>query len=195
MKRICVFCGSNPGNRLEYLTAAKELGHLLAAKKIGLVYGGASIGIMGAIANAVLEKGGEVIGVMPQHLVDREVAHKNLTTLHVVKTMHERKALMEKLSDAFIALPGGFGTLDEFCEILTWSQLGFHKKPSGLLNIVGYYDLFIKFINNCNAEGLIRKENHEMMFAASNAKDLLKIFDDYIAATNNLEPKSRFMES
>src|SRR5687768_1535075 len=131
MKRICVFCGSSPGNRPEYLAAAQKLGKFLAEKRIGLVYGGASIGLMGALADSVLAAGGEAIGVIPHDLARKEVAHAGLTELRVVNSMHERKAMMEKLSDAFIALPGGYGTFEEFCEILTWAQLGLHRKPCG----------------------------------------------------------------
>src|SRR6266545_3086622 len=131
--RICVFCGSRPGNRPEYLEAARRLGGLLAGRRIGLVYGGASVGMMGAVADAVLKGGGEVIGVIPLALVQRELAHDHLTELRVVKNMHERKALMAELADAMIALPGGFGTFEELFESITWSQLGIHRKAIGLL--------------------------------------------------------------
>ncbi len=135
MKRICVFCGSSPGARLEYARAARELADLLIKRNIGLVYGGARVGIMGEIASAVLKQGGEVIGVIPQELVEKEVAFTELTDLRIVGSMHERKALMAELSDGFIALPGGLGTIEEFFEVLTWAQLGLHRKPCGLLNV------------------------------------------------------------
>jgi uncharacterized protein (TIGR00730 family) len=139
MKRVCVFCGSSSGSRPEYRTAAEELGTEVVRRKIGLVYGGGNVGLMGVIADAVLKAGGEVMGVIPENLMAKEVGHNGLTKLHVVRSMHERKALMADLSDAFIALPGGFGTLEEFCEIVTWSQLGLHTKPCGILNVQGYY--------------------------------------------------------
>ena len=140
MKRVCVYCGSSPGIKPEYREAARVLGQELARREIGLVYGGASIGMMGEIADTVLGNGGEVIGVMPQALINKEVSHPGLTELKVVKSMHERKATMADLSDGFIALPGGLGTVEELFEILTWAQLGFHTKPIGLLNVLGYYD-------------------------------------------------------
>jgi uncharacterized protein (TIGR00730 family) len=138
MKRICVFCGSSAGNRPEYRVAAEGLGAELVRRKIGLVYGGGNVGLMGVLADAVLRAGGEAVGVIPEHLMGREVGHKGLTKLHVVHSMHERKALMADLSDAFVALPGGFGTLEEFCEAATWTQLGLHAKPCGVLNVLGY---------------------------------------------------------
>jgi uncharacterized protein (TIGR00730 family) len=137
LKRVCVFCGSNAGLRPEYADAARRLARVLSSRGIGVVYGGGNIGLMGIIADAMLETGAEVIGVIPQSLVEREVAHAGLTALHVVQTMHERKAMMSSLSDAFIAMPGGFGTFDEFFEVLTWSQLGYHRKPCGLLDVAG----------------------------------------------------------
>src|SRR5512146_155412 len=139
-KRICVFCGSNTGTRLAYVEAAQRLGVILAERKLGLVYGGGKVGLMGKLADAVLGAGGEVIGVIPQKLMRKEIAHAGLTDLRVVNSMHERKAMMAELSDAFIAMPGGFGTFEEFCEMVTWAQLGVHRKPCGLLNIEGYYD-------------------------------------------------------
>jgi uncharacterized protein (TIGR00730 family) len=137
MKRICVFCGSSSGNRPEYRAAAEELGTELARRNIGLVYGGGNVGLMGVLADAVLGAGGEAVGVIPEHLMAREIGHDGLTKLDVVRSMHERKALMADLSDAFIALPGGFGTLEEFCEVVTWTQLGLHSKPCGILNVLG----------------------------------------------------------
>jgi len=136
MKRICVFCGSSPGSRPEYRAAAEELGAELARRGTGLVYGGGNVGLMGVLADAVLRAGGEAVGVIPKHLMAREVGHNGLTKLHVVRSMHERKALMADLSDAFVAMPGGYGTLEEFCEIVTWAQLGLHAKPCGILNVL-----------------------------------------------------------
>src|SRR6185312_16152584 len=140
MRSICVFAGSNMGTRLEYEEAARELGYELVARGLGLVYGGASVGLMGVIADAVIAKGGEVIGILPRGLFEREVAHEHLTELHKVGSMHERKALMADLSDSFIALPGGYGTFDELFEIITWAQIGLHSKPIGLLNVANYFD-------------------------------------------------------
>ncbi len=137
---LCVFCGSARGARSEYLDAARAVGRLLAERGIAVVYGGGNIGLMGAVADAALEAGGEVHGVIPRSLLEWEVGHAGLTRLHVVDSMHERKALMADLADAFVALPGGFGTFEEFCEVLTWSQLGLHRKPCALLNVAGYYD-------------------------------------------------------
>ena len=139
-RRICVFCGSSSGLRPAYAAAAGSLARHLAANRITVVYGGSKVGLMGILADAALAVGGEVIGVIPDSLIEKEVAHARLSDLRVVKSMHERKALMAELSDAFIALPGGFGTLEEFCEVLTWAQLGLHRKPCGILNIEGYYD-------------------------------------------------------
>src|ERR1700746_2158218 len=139
MKRICVFCGSSAGSKPEYRASAQQLGAELTRRKIGLVYGGGNVGLMGAIADSVLEAGGEAIGVIPEHLMSREIGHNRLTKLHIVRSMHERKALMSDLSDAFVALPGGFGTLEEFCEVVTWTQLGLHAKPCGILNVIGCF--------------------------------------------------------
>ena len=157
--RYCVFCGSRPGVRPAYTAAAEELGRLLAHRGIGLVYCGSSVGLMGAIANAALAAGGEVIGVIPRDLVRREVAHTALGDLRVVDTMHQRKALMAELSDGFIALPGGVGTLDETFEIWTWAQLGHHTKPCALLNVEGYYDKLNGFLDSIVAEGFLRPEH------------------------------------
>lgn len=179
MKSICVYCGSNPGNRPEYLEAAKALGKTLAANQITLVYGGAKIGIMGCIADTVLAEGGEVIGVMPQSLVDREVAHPGLTRLEVVSSMHERKALMAKLSDGFIAMPGGIGTLEEIFEVLTWAQLGFHRKPCGLLNIQGYYDHLSTFLDHVTEEGFVRDVHRAMLQVESAPEEMIKAFEAY----------------
>ena len=176
MKRICVFCGSNSGRGDKYQSMAVKLGRALAERGLGLVYGGGKVGLMGTIADAVLERGGEVIGVIPEDLVKKEVAHKGLTDLRIVGSMHERKALMARLSDGFIAMPGGFGTLDEFCEILTWAQLGFHLKPFGMLDVGGYFELFLKFVDHSVSEGFIRGEHRDMILVESSPEPLLDAF-------------------
>jgi uncharacterized protein (TIGR00730 family) len=155
MRRLCVFCGSSVGVKPLYAEAAKELGRLLASKGIGLVYGGGNVGLMGVIADAALEAGGEVIGVIPLALADREIAHTGLTELHVVDSMHSRKAKMAELADAFVAMPGGVGTFEEFFEAITWTQLGLHRKPCGLLNVDGFYTPLEKFIDQAVTEGFI----------------------------------------
>ena len=172
MKRVCVFCGSTVGNRAEYGSAAQGLATVLARHGLGLVYGGGNVGLMGMLADSMLQAGGEVIGVIPQTLVAKEVAHRSVTELRIVDTMHQRKALMNELSDAFIALPGGFGTLDEFFEILTWSQLGIHGKAIGLLNVAGYYDHLLAMLDHAVTEGLLRPAHRELVLADTDA-DLL----------------------
>jgi len=159
LRRICVFCGSRPGKRPEYLERATELGIALAHRQIDLIYGGATIGLMGAVADAVLARGGKVTGVIPRRLQDKEIAHKGLTELRVVETMHQRKALMEQLSDGFIAMPGGVGTLEEVLEITTWLQLGIHHKPIGLLNVEGYYQPLLELLRHGVEEGFIPAEH------------------------------------
>src|SRR6476659_9409503 len=154
--RICVFCGASPGNEARYVDAARAVGEGRARQGIGVVYGGGRVGLMGAVADAALAAGGEVIGVIPQELVDRELAHGGLTELHVVGSLHERKALMAELSDAFVALPGGFGTLDELMEQLTWSQLGLHRKPVGLLDVEGFWAPLIALARHAVEEGFVR---------------------------------------
>jgi uncharacterized protein (TIGR00730 family) len=155
MSRLCVFCGSNPGLRPAYRESARAVGRLLAERGIGLVYGGGRVGLMGALADSALECGGEVIGVIPRILESREVAHSGLTKLHVVETMHERKALMTELSDAFLALPGGYGTLDELFEAVTWRQLGYHDKPSGILDVDGYYEGLLAYLKRAAGDGFV----------------------------------------
>ena len=174
MKRVCVFCGSNPGARPVYAEAAQALGAALAARGLELVYGGAHRGLMGLLADAVLAKGGTVIGVIPKSLVDLEIAHRGLTDLRVVLTMHERKALMAELADAFVALPGGFGTIEEFAEIVTWAQLGLHQKPHGLLNVAGYYDRFLDFLDHGVAERFIREEHRRTVICETDPGRLLE---------------------
>lgn len=177
--RICVFCGSRPGNRPEYLEVARRLGALLAERQIGLVYGGASVGVMGAVADAVLKGGGEVIGVIPRALVQRELAHDHLTELRVVESMHERKALMAELSDAVIALPGGFGTFEELFETVTWSQLGIHRKALGVLNVAGFYDGLLALVQHSVDEGFVPPEHRGLILEATEPETLLDLVIGY----------------
>ena len=183
MKRICVFCGSNAGARSEYAEAARALATVLAERKLGIVYGGGNVGLMGVLADAALARGGEVIGVIPQKLVDKEVAHRGVTELLVVETMHERKALMNDLSDAFLALPGGFGTLDEFFEVLTWSQLGFHGKPCALLNVAGYYDGMLAMLDHAVTERFLRPAHRELVIADTDPLRLLQRLSAFVPAS------------
>ena len=171
--RLCVFCGSSPGNKPEYLAAAQQLGTALAKAGIGLVYGGAQVGLMGAVADAALAAGGDVIGVIPRHLVERELAHAGLTTLHEVGSMHERKAMMADLSDGFIALPGGVGTFEELFEVWTWGQLGHHQKPCALFNAAGYYDQLIAFLDHALTEGFMRQPYRDMLIVENQVDSLL----------------------
>lgn len=173
IKRICVFCGSNHGARSAYTDVAQQLGKALVSQKMGLVYGGGSIGLMTVIADAVLKEKGEVIGVIPQVLSSKEFAHNGLTELRLVSGMHERKAVMAELSDAFIAMPGGFGTLDELFEILTWAQLGLHSKPIGLLNIGGYFDLLLKFMDYMFQERFISAEHRRLIATSHHPEELI----------------------
>lgn len=179
MRRVCVFCGSSRGSRPAYEAAARETGALLAARGSGLVYGGGNVGLMGAVADAALAAGGEVIGVIPEALVGWEVAHAGLTELRVVASMHERKALMADLSDAFIALPGGFGTFEELCEVLTWSQLGFHAKPCGLLNVEGYFDPLLALFNRAVEERFLRPAHRTLALEERDPARLLDLLDAY----------------
>lgn len=181
MKTICVYCGSNPGLLPDYRAAARTLGHEMAARGLGLVYGGASIGVMGAVADAVLEKGGRVTGVIPSGLATREVAHTGLDELIVVSSMHERKARMAELSDGFIALPGGWGTIEEMFEMLTWAQLGYHEKPCGLLNAASYYDQLFAFLEHAIAQKFVKEENRPMIMMDDSATRLLDRFEQYRA--------------
>jgi uncharacterized protein (TIGR00730 family) len=174
MRRICVFCGSSPGSRPVYAEAARATGRLLAERGIGLVYGGGKVGLMGVVADAVLEGGGEAIGVIPEPLVRREVGHGGLTELHVVASMHERKARMADLSDAFVALPGGFGTFEEFCEVLTWSQLGIHPKPCGLLNTAGFYSPLLAMFDHAVAESFVRPQHRTLVIEETDPARLLE---------------------
>jgi uncharacterized protein (TIGR00730 family) len=181
LKSICVFAGSNGGTRDEYLVAARELGRVLARRQLRLVYGGARVGLMGALADAALSQDGRVIGVMPQALVAKEVAHQGLTELRVVESMHERKAMMGELADGFVALPGGWGTLEEFFEVLTWGQLGLHQKPCGLLNVHGYFDGLLAFVDHSIDEGFVRREYRPMICVSDSPDDLLDAMAAYKA--------------
>ena len=174
MQRICIFCGSQAGTNALYRQAAITLGRLLAQHGYGLVYGGGSVGLMGVIADAVLACGGEVIGVIPESMVARELAHTGLTQLQVVPGMHERKARMAVLADAFIALPGGYGTFEELFEVITWAQLGMHHKPIGLLNVAGYFDAFKMLVDRAIAEGFIRVEHWHLFTMADHPALLLE---------------------
>jgi hypothetical protein len=173
-RRVCVFCGSSPGVNPAYRAEAVCLGRLLGQDGLGLVYGGAQVGLMGALADAALDHGSEVIGVIPRSLAGIEVAHQRLTRLVLVETMHERKALMAKEADAFVALPGGFGTLDEFFEILTWAQLGIHWKPCVLVNTAGYYDHLLSFLQEAMNQGFLKPHNHALIQVVASPSDALK---------------------
>jgi uncharacterized protein (TIGR00730 family) len=173
VQALCVFCGSNTGRRPAYKEAARAVGELLARRAITLVYGGGKVGLMGVVADACLASGGQVIGVIPRLLQEKELAHKGLTRMHVVGTMHERKALMADLADAFLALPGGFGTWDEFCEVFTWSQLGIQSKACALLNVEGYYDALLALADRATEDGFLRAEHRELLLVDGNAERLL----------------------
>lgn len=181
LKRITVFCGSSAGTDQQYQEQAYLLGKMLASRHIGLVYGGAKIGLMGAVARGALENGGDAIGVLPHHLKSREVAHDNLTQLIMVDTMHQRKAIMDELSDGVIALPGGFGTLEELFEMLTWAQLGLHKKPIALLNINGFYNELMALLQKMVDQGFLKTSNQEMLMVSDDMEDLLDKMQHYEA--------------
>jgi uncharacterized protein (TIGR00730 family) len=181
MKAIAVFCGSSSGNNENYKKQAVRLGQMLAKKNIDLVYGGAKVGLMGAIAEGALNNGGKVIGVLPTFLKSKEIAHSELTELILVESMHERKTLMHEMSDGVIALPGGFGTMEELFEMLTWSQLGLHKKPIGMLNIDGFYNALISLLDNMVEKGLLKPKNREMLLVDDNIDSLLYQMEQYIA--------------
>jgi uncharacterized protein (TIGR00730 family) len=173
MQRVCVFCGSSAGARPEYAEAARRFGAALAERGLGLVYGGGHVGLMGVLADAVLAAGGAAVGVIPQALVDKELAHAGLTELLVVGTMHQRKALMADKSDAFVALPGGYGTLDETFEILTWAQLGLHAKPVGLLNVAGFFDPLLAWVKHAVSERFVRSQHIDLLTVETHPENLL----------------------
>jgi uncharacterized protein (TIGR00730 family) len=185
MKRICVYCGSSSGSRSEYLKTATFLGQCLADRGIGIVYGGAEVGLMGAVASSAIERGGEVIGVIPE-LFAEKVKHNKLSQLHIVPTMHDRKKKMFDLSDGFIALPGGIGTIEEVFEILTWAQLGYHEKPCGILNVCGYFDSIIEFLEHSVNQHFLKQAHREMIMFDENANSMLEQFESYKAPA---EPK------
>jgi uncharacterized protein (TIGR00730 family) len=181
MKRITVFCGSSAGKNEKYSKQAHQLGQILAKKDIGVVYGGAKIGLMGAVANGALSESGEVIGVIPDFLRTKEVAHTELSEMIVVESMHERKLKMHDLADAFIALPGGFGTMEELFEILTWGQLGLHQKPVGLLNVDNFYDSLLVMLDQMTEQKLLKEVNREMLLSDNDINRLLKKMEEYQA--------------
>lgn len=178
--RIAVFCGSSSGRRPEFLQAATVLGQLLAQQGIGIVYGGASVGLMGAVATAARQAGGEVIGVLPQSLMDRELAHTGLSELHIVETMHERKAKMSELADAFLALPGGIGTFEELFEVWTWGVLGYHRKPCALLNVAGFYDGLVSFLDHVVEDEFLKPVYRNMLLVDESPEALLKALFEYV---------------
>jgi len=188
--RICVFCGSNLGIKPAHRQAAVRVGRLLADHEIELVYGGGNIGLMAVLADTVLEAGGRVIGVIPESLLAKEVGHQGLTELRVVGSMHERKALMADLSDGFIALPGGYGTFEEFCEVVTWSQLGLHTKPCGVLNVEGYYDPLLELFDRAVCEGFLSAENRKLVLEDGDPEELLRKMGEFVPI-----PASKWIEN
>lgn len=181
MRRVCVYCGSSPGAQPEYAQAARELGRVLAVRGLGVVYGGSNVGLMGQLADGALEAGGEVIGVIPRMFVNKGIDHWGITEIRVVDSMHERKAIMAELGDAFVALPGGMGTLEEFFEVLTWAQLGMHHKPCGLLNVRGYYSKLNDFLDYAVAQRFVKAEHRSMVLIAETPDALLRKFQEYRA--------------
>ena len=175
IQRVCVFCGSSHGARPEYVEAARGMGAALARNGVGLVYGGGKVGLMGVIANAALAAGGDCTGVIPRVLATKELAHEGLSDLRIVATMHERKALMADLSDAFVALPGGFGTIEEFCEVLTWAQLGLHQKPCALLNVLGYFDPLLALFDHAVSERFLRPEYRSLVVSSCDPEEMLML--------------------
>lgn len=184
MKRVCVFCGSKKGSSAAFATAARGLGAALAARGIELVFGGSHVGLMGVVADAVLANGGEVTGVLPRFMEDKELAHPNLTRLHIVETMHERKQRMAELAEGFIALPGGVGTLEEIFEAFTWQQLHLHAYPCGLLNVAGYYDGLMEFLRGSVRGGFVQREQLARLLVAATPAELLDQFANYQSATS-----------
>lgn len=179
MQQVCVFAGSSPGFRLEYRDAARSLARALLSRGLGLVYGGGAVGLMGVLADTLLDGGGRVTGVIPRPLVDREVAHSSLSELRIVASMHERKAEMARLADAFVALPGGLGTLEELFEIWTWAQLGIHRKPCGVLNVEGYYDRLLAFLDHSVDEDFLKAKHRGMLVVGQTGEDVLERLERY----------------
>lgn len=182
VRSVCVFCGSSEGVREEYAAAARELGREMARREIRLVFGGGHVGLMGVVADAVLEARGEAVGVMPKALLEKEIGHQGLSDLRVVGTMHERKALMAGLSDAFVALPGGYGTFEEFMEALTWAQLGLHEKPCGLLNVAGFYGPLVSLFDRAVEEGFVRAGHRELALLEEDPRRMLDLLQSYVPA-------------
>lgn len=179
MRKVCVFCGASTGLSPKFAQITKDLGREIAQRGLELVYGAGRVGLMGVLADAALDAGGKVMGVIPESLVAKELAHRGLTELHVVKTMHERKAMMAERAEGFVALPGGYGTLDEFCEIITWSQLGFHKKPCAILNIDGYFDELIKFFDTAAKSKFISEQHRDMIIISKDPAEVLEKMATY----------------
>ncbi len=179
IRRLAIFCGSNPGARPDYIEAARSFGKLLAERGIGIVYGGSNVGLMAALADAMADELGDIIGVIPRMLVEREVANTTLSDLRIVSSMHERKAMMAELADGFVALPGGIGTLEEFFETWTWGQLGMHTKPCGLLNVAGYFDPLLEFLDRAVDEKFVRDVHRAMVVVESDPSELLARFESY----------------
>jgi uncharacterized protein (TIGR00730 family) len=190
LKTVCVFCGSQPGRRPEYQDAARELARVLLARDVGLVYGGGHVGMMGALADAVLAGGGRVTGVIPEHLMRPEVAHQDLTELLVVDTMHVRKRLMAERSDAFIVLPGGYGTLEEMFEMVTWLQLRLHAKPVGIVNVEGYFDHLLRFVEHCASEGFIRRTDWDLLIVEHSPALLFERLELHAATVARTHPSN-----
>ena len=179
---VCVFCGSRHGTNPAYAEAARDLGIFLAERGVGIVYGGSRIGLMGEVANAALSVGGRVVGVMPRFMVEREILHERLSEAHVVETMHERKTRMAELADAFVALPGGMGTIEEFCEVVTWGQIGLHEKPCGLLNVAGFYDLFVSFYKQMCEADFIKKDYAAFVLSGATPLELWERMTSFVPA-------------
>jgi uncharacterized protein (TIGR00730 family) len=178
LKRICIYCGSSNSVAERYFEVARQMGHYLAGRHIGVVYGGGNVGLMGVLADAVIESGGEIIGVIPQKLMELDLAHSGTNEMHIVKTMHQRKEKMARLSDAFIAMPGGWGTLEEIFEATTWTQLEYHHKPVGILNAHGYYDLLLGFLDHAGTEGFIRPAYRTLIQSAADPEELVGLLEN-----------------
>jgi uncharacterized protein (TIGR00730 family) len=185
LRAVCVFCGSREGTRPSYAEAARLVGKTLARREIGVVYGGGRVGLMGAVADAALEEGGEVVGVIPEALLAREIVHEGLTKLHIVDSMHERKRLMARLSDGFVTLPGGYGTFEEFLEVLSWAQLGIHEKPCGLLDVDGYYEPLTALFDEAVREGFVPPHHRSLVLTKRDPELLLDVMERYMPPETN----------
>jgi hypothetical protein len=195
IKSMCVYCGSSAGKRAVFTNAAQALGRELAARKIDIVYGGSHRGLMGALADAALRSGGHVAGIIPQSLMDLEIAHRGLSELHIVHSMHERKAEMSRRADAFLILPGAWGTLDELCEALTWAQLGIHHKPCGLWNVDGYYDLLLQFLAHAVDEKFLKPDDRDLLLVSADLNDLLGKMAEFIPKVTQVPGKLQDSEA